>query len=190
MCRAVPTSHGTNVFGCVCPSGAFPWGSPSLGLFPPSHLRKVSNPKNGAVHLPAPAHRHVDTVYTSDPWCIGLPNGPMQLNATAVTAFDCLKNTLPTTHCGVLHYITMMIFRHNAFGDCSCQDWKNERPQENRWEKKYPDVSDRAMRSYTSVSECNDDLWDSPSTRGAVSHPRETTNTVAIYIRLDTRSIS
>ena len=100
-----------------------------MGLFPPSHLQKVSNPKNGAVHLPAPAHLHVDTMYTSDPCCIGLPNGPIQLNATAVTAFDCLKNTLPTTHCGVLHFITMTIYCHHAFGDGTLQDWKNERPK-------------------------------------------------------------
>ena len=109
MCSTVPTSHGTNVFGCVCPSGAFPWGSPSLGLFSPSQLQKVSNPKNGAVHLPAPAHRHVDSVHMGDPCCIGPPNGPMQLNATAVAAFDCLKNTLPTTHCGVLQSITVPV---------------------------------------------------------------------------------
>ena len=98
-----------NVLGCVCPSGAFPWGSPSLGLFSPSQRQKVSNPKNGAVHLPAPAHRHVDTVHTSVPCCIGLQNESMQLNSTAVTAFDCLKNTLPTTRCGVLHPVDQAI---------------------------------------------------------------------------------
>ena len=102
----MPTSHGMNVFWCVCPSDSFAGGSPSLGLFSPSQRQKVSNPKNGAVHLPAPAHRHVDTVCMSDPCCIGLPIEPMQLNSTAVTAFDCLKNTLPTTHCGVLKVIT------------------------------------------------------------------------------------
>ena len=117
----MPTPHGTNVFGCVCPSDAFAGGSPSLGLFSPSHLQKVSNPKNGAVHLPAPAHLHVDTVYMSDPCCIGVPNGPMQLNSTDVTAFDCLKNTLPTTRCGVLHSITMMMFCHHAFGEVASQ---------------------------------------------------------------------
>ena len=164
-----------NVFRCVCPSGAFPWGSPSLGLFSPSPLQKVSNPKNGAVHLPAPAHRHVETVYMSDPCCVGLPNGPFQLNATAVTTFDCLKNTLPTTRCGVLKVITMMLFCHHAFGDNTLQDWKNERPRKIGREKKYPDVSDVVLRFYKSKLECKNDLWDSPSTREAVPHPREMT---------------
>ena len=179
-----------SVLGCVCPSDAFAGGSPSLGLFSPSQKQKVSNPKNGAVHLPAPAHRHVDTVDMSDPCCIGLPNGPMQLNSMAVTAFDCLKNTLPTTRSGTLHSITMMIFCHHAFGDGTRQDWKNERPKKTGREKKYPYVSDGNLRCCTSVFGCKDDLWDSPSTREAISHPRETTKTGAIFIRLDTRGIS
>ena len=106
--------HGMNVFECVFPSDAFPWGSPSLGLFSSSQRQKVSHPKNGAVHLPAPAHRHVDTVFGSVPCCIGPPIESIQLNSTAVTAFDCLKNTLPTTHCGVLKVITMMIYCHRV----------------------------------------------------------------------------
>ena len=146
-----------------------------MGLFSPSQRQKVSNPKNGAVHLPAPAHLHVDTVYRSVPCCIGPPNGPMQLNSMAVTAFDCLKNTLPTTRSGTLHSITMMIFCHHAFGDGTRHDWKNERPQKPVGEKKCPYVSDGVLRNYTSALECENDLWDSRSTREAVPHTRETT---------------
>ena len=163
MCLILPTPHGMNVFGCVCPSGAFPWGSPSLGLFSPSHLQKVSNPKNGAVHLPAPAHRHVETVYMSDPCCVGLPNGPFQLNATAVTTFDCLKNTLPTTHCGVLKVITMMLFCHHAFGDNTLQDWKNERPRKTSrgkkvasWSWEDPAAAARVNSSVKTIHGCFD----------------------------------
>ena len=111
----MPTPHGMSVLGCVCPSDAFAGGSPSLGLFSPSQRQKVSNPKNGAVHLPAPAHRHVDTVHVSDPRCIGLPIKLIQLNSTAVTAFDCLKNTLPTTHCGVLNTVLTSFQSHVRF---------------------------------------------------------------------------
>ena len=129
MCSAVFIPHGMIVFGCVCPSDAFAGGSPSWGLFSPSQLQNVSNPKNGAVHLPAPAHCLVDTVCTSVSCCIEPPIEPMQLNSAAVTAFDCLKNSLPTTHCGVLKDITMMIFCHLAFGDDTWQDWKMNVPR-------------------------------------------------------------
>ena len=67
---------------------------------------------------------------------------------------------------------------------------ENERSRKTGREKKYPYESDVVLRIYTSVLECKNDLWDSPLTREAVTHPRETTKTRAIYIRLDTRSIS
>ena len=51
-------------------------------------------------------------------------------------------------------------------------------------------MSDVVVRSYTSVSECLNDFWDSLSTREAVTRPREETKNEMNAIRLDTKGIS
>ena len=67
---------------------------------------------------------------------------------------------------------------------------ENEDLRKTGREKKYPDVSDVILRYCTSMLECENDLWDRPSARMAVPHPREKTKNETIFIRLDSRSIS
>ena len=71
-----------------------------------------------------------------------------------------------------------------------CKIGKMNVPKKTVGEKKHPDVSDVVLRYYTSVFECENDLWDSPSTREAVPHPREMTKNATTFTRLDSRSIS